>query len=337
MGRLLYMCVASPAERAYQEYRRTNRDITLYTLDLSPAKREDIWRFVETNVLPENREYRYHHFKTNCASPIIDIIDRAAGGQFKEKYGEAPGRFTLRQHVRRHTWFAPFSDWLLNFLMGQDIDTPITVWEEMFLPGEVGARIADFKYIDDRGVERKLVSNVESLNRAVNRPVVLDVPRRQWDRELVLGLCIAAFFIGLNILRRKCRRIGEPLFGIAQAALGLFFGAAGTVLFFMTFFTNHDYTWHNSNVLFINPLLFAALPLGILYAAARDPAKRRRRGRFLAYLWTYVFIAGLVTMAIKVLPFFYQQNQVTQALVLPFALVLSVIPEKARKLINHKK
>jgi hypothetical protein len=336
MGRLLYMCVASPAERVYDGYRRANRDITLYTLNLSPAKREEIWRFAENNVLPENREYVYHHFKSNCASPIITIIDMATDGQFEEEYGEAPGRFTLRQHVRRHTWFAPFADWLLCFLMGQDIDTPITVWEEMFLPAEVGARIAEFKYIDGNGVERPLVSHVEIVNRAVNRPAVLDVPRRQWDRELVLGLFIAAFFIGLRIVRKKLPRLGEPLFGIAQAALGLFFGIAGTVLCFMSFFTNHDYTWHNSNVLFINPLIFAAFPLGILYAAASDPAKRLRRGRFLSWLWTYVFVAGILTMAIKLLPFFYQQNQVTQALVLPFALVLSIIPEKALKVMGKE-
>jgi hypothetical protein len=193
----------------------------------------------------------------------------------------------------------------------------------------VGNRIAEFNYIDESGLERPLVSGVEVLNRAVNRPAVLDVPRRQWDRELVLGLIIAAFFIILRILKKKRPRIGEPVFGIAQAVPGLFFGLAGTVLFFMTFFTNHDYTWHNINVLFINPLLLAALPLGIRYALARDPAKRLRWGRFLSYLWTYVFIAGILTMPIKLLPFFYQQNQVTQALVLPFALVLSVIPEKA--------
>ncbi|GHU78140.1 hypothetical protein FACS189462_2020 [Spirochaetia bacterium] len=332
MGRLIYMCVASPAERSYNEYRRTNRDITTYTLNLSPAKREAVWRFAENNVLPENREYVYHHFKSNCASPIIAIIDMATDGQFKEKYGDAPGRYTLRQHVRRHTWFSPFFDWLLNFLMGQDIDTPITVWDEMFLPAEVGNRIAEFNYIDESGLERPLVSNVEVLNRAVNRPAVLDVPRRQWDRELVLGLIIAAFFIVLKILKKKRPPIGEPVFGIAQAVLGLFFGLAGTALFFMTFFTNHDYTWHNSNVLFINPLLLAALPLGVRYALAHDPAKRLHWGRFLSYLWTYVFIAGILTMAVKLLPFFYQQNQVTQALALPFALVLSVIPEKAQLL-----
>jgi hypothetical protein len=328
MGRLLYSCGVSLAEANLNVYWRTNRDITTYTLDLPPAKREEIWRFAETNVLPENRDYYYHHFKDNCSTRIRDIVDLATSGRFKEKFGEAPGRFTLRQHVRRHTWFAPFSDWLLCFLMGQDIDTQLTVWEEMFLPSEVGSRISDFRYIDDQGMERQLVSVVEILNRSVNRPAVLDAPRRQWIRELILGLFIAAFFIVLKILKTKRQRIGEVLFGIAQAIAGLFFGIAGIVLFFMTFFTNHDYTFHNSNVLFINPLVFAALPLGVLYAAARNPAKRQRRGRLLSRLWTYVFIAGILTMVIKLLPFFYQQNQVTQALVLPFALVLSVIPEK---------
>jgi hypothetical protein len=329
LGRLLYSCGASPAESNLNVYRRTNRDITIYTLDLPPAKREEVWRFAETNILPKNRDYYYHHFKDNCSTRIRDIVDLATGGQFKEKFGEAPGRFTLRQHVRRHTWFAPFSDWLLCFLMGQDIDTQITVWEEMFLPSEVGSRISNFRYTDDAGVERQLVSSVEILNKAINRPAVLDAPRRQWVRELILGLFIAAFFIAHKTLKANRPRPGEALFGIAQAIAGLFFGIAGIVLFFMTFFTNHDYTFHNSNVLFINPLVFAALPLGLLYAFTRDPAKRLRRGRLLSWLWTYVFIAGILTMAIKLLPFFYQQNQVTQALVLPFALVLSVIPEKA--------
>ncbi|GHV42400.1 membrane protein [Spirochaetia bacterium] len=329
LGRLLYSCGVSPMDANLNVYLRTNRDITLYTLDLPPAKREEVWRFAETNVLPENRDYYYHHFKDNCSTRIRDIVDLATSGQFKEDFGETPGRFTLRQHVRRHTWFAPFSDWLLCFLMGQDIDTQITIWEEMFLPAEVGSRISDYRYTDDDGLERQLVSGVEIVNRAVKRPAVLDFPPRQWGRALIVGLFIAALLIVLKILRAKGSRPGEALFGIAQAALGLFFGIAGIVLFFMTFFTNHDYTFHNINVLFINPLVFAALPLGILYAAAPGPVKRLRRGRLLAYLWTYVFVAGIITMVIKVLPFFYQQNQVTQALVLPFALVLSVIPEKA--------
>ncbi|MDR3193530.1 MAG: DUF4105 domain-containing protein [Treponema sp.] len=326
-GRLLYSCGVSPAERNYQVYRMTNRDITLYTLDLPPAKREEVWRFAETNVLPENKDYYYHHFKDNCSTRIRDIIDLATAGQFKERFGQAPGRFTLRQHVRRHTWFAPLSDWILNFWMGQDIDTPITIWEEMFLPSEVGKRIRDFEYTDDEGIRRPLVSGTEILNRAVNRPSVLEVPRRQWPRELALGLFLAVCMAGLSLYKGLRPGPGGAVWGIAQAIFGLFFGIAGTLLAFLSFFTNHDYTYHNINVLFVNPLFFAVLVWGLRYALA--PNSGRRRLEFLLKcFWTYVFAAGLLTMPIKLFPFFWQQNQVTQALLLPPAFVMSLLPEK---------
>jgi hypothetical protein len=327
MGRLLYRCGVSPAEWSYQVYRETNRDITLYTLDLPPETREEVWRFAETNVLPENREYYYHHFKDNCSTRIRDIVDLATGGQFREAFGGAPSPFTLRQQVRRHTWFSPFMDWLLNFLMGQDIDVPITAWEEMFLPQAVGDYIRDFYYTGAGGTERKLVSDVEILYRAVNRHPVLARPRRQWVRELALGLLVAGLLLGLRVFKERRPGLGGVLWGAVQGLLGLFFGGVGTVLFFMTFFSNHDYTWHNINVLFVNPLWFAALVWALRYIRAPSFGKRLAPEFFLKCLWTGVFILCLLTMPLKILPFFYQQNQVTQALLLPITFALSWFPE----------
>jgi hypothetical protein len=331
LGRLLYSCGASSAERSFHTYIATNRDITLYTLDLSPETEEAVRRFAEINILPENRDYYYHHFKDNCSTRIRDIIDLATNGQFKARFGDAPGRYTLRQHVRRHTWFSPFMDWALNFLMGQDLDDPLSVWQEMFLPAEVGQRISDFTYTDDAGVERALVSSVEVLNRAKNRPAVLDAPRRQWPYELVVGILLAALLVCFSRVSVKRPLLGRRLLAITQSALGLFFGVMGLALFFMSFFTNHDYTWHNSNVLYINPLLLAAVPLGIIVAADKRAKKRWLAEQFLRALWTYVLFGCLLSMLIKLSPNFHQQNQVTQALVLPFALVLSYIPGWVRR------
>ncbi|MDR2536919.1 MAG: DUF4105 domain-containing protein [Treponema sp.] len=333
-GRLLYSCGASPAEQSFRTYIATNRDITLYTLDISPETEEEVRRFAENNILPENRDYYYHHFKDNCATRIRDIIDLATKGQFKARFGDAPGRYTLRQHVRRHTWFSPFMDWALNFLMGQDIDVPITIWEEMFLPAEIGLRISGFTYTDDIGVERPLVSSVEVMNRAENRPAVLDVPRRQWPYELVVGIALAVMLVCFARVYVKRPLLSRRLFGFTQSALGLFFGVMGSLLFFMSFFTNHDYTWHNSNILFINPLLLAAVPLGIIAATNKHAEKRWLAELFLRTLWTYVLFGGLLSMLIKLSPKFYQQNQVTQALVLPFVLVLSYIPGWVRNLLG---
>jgi hypothetical protein len=336
-GRLVYSCAVSPAEANISRIIRENRDITLYTLDLPPEVKTRVMLFAENNVLPENRDYFYHHFKDNCATRIRDIIDTATGGAFRARYGEAPGRFTLREHVRRHTWFSPRWDWALNFWMGQDIDKPLTVWEEMFLPSEIAACIKDFTYTDSRGTERKLVSRVETLNRAVNRPGVLSAPPAGWIRELAAGLGIAAFFLLCRVMEnRKQKTPGRAgknarspwrvLLGTGQAALGLFFGALGFILFFMSFFTNHDYTYHNSSLLFVNPLLFIAAPQGLIYAFTGNEEKRRRSAGLLKLLWSYVFCGGILTMAIKLLPFFCQQNQPVQALILPFALALSFAP-----------
>jgi hypothetical protein len=334
MGRLIYYCAVTPrAELAYNVYRMNNRDIKVYTLDLPPEKRLEVLRFAENNVRPENRYYFYHHFKDNCSTRIRDIIDLATDGQFKERYGEAPGRYTLRQHVRRHTWFNPFFDWLLNFLMGQDIDTPLTVWQELFLPAEMGRRLEDFTYTDREGRERKLVSGAEILHRSVGRPGVLDVPRRQWPRELVLGLALAALLAGLYLLGRRRPGVSRVILGVTQALLGLFSGCAGTLLFFMTFFTNHDYTYHNINVLYINPLLLAAVPLGLKLAARKGtgpfPFPGSGKGdpaRLLSILWTSVFLGGVLVQALRILPWFYQQNLVTAAAALPVALALSRAP-----------
>ncbi|MDR0562316.1 MAG: DUF4105 domain-containing protein [Spirochaetaceae bacterium] len=326
MGRLFYSCGASKAESNYNAYIKTNRDITLYTLDIAPEKREEVRRFAEKNILPENRNYYYHHFRDNCSTRIRDIIDLAVDGQFKQRFGEAPGRFTLRQHVRRHTWFSPFMDWILNFLMGQDIDVPITIWEEMFLPSEIARRIQDFAYQDPSGAERRLVSRQETLNRARGRPVVLDAPRKQWPRELLAGCVIAAALILCMSGRKKHPKRRRILLGLSQSLLGLFFGIAGSMLFFMTFFSDHDYTYHNSNILYINPLLLVIVPLGFISAFSGVKAKSFFADQLLRAFWTYTLFGCMLSMAIKLFPGFYQQNQVTQALTVPFALTLSFIP-----------
>jgi len=345
-GRLRYSCGVSRVESTFAYMMENNRAITLYTLDLPPEVKTELLAFAEHSILPENRYYWYHHFRDNCATRVRDIIDLGVGGTFKERYFDEPGRFTLRQHVRRHTWFSPFWDWILNFWMGQDIDTPITVWEEMFLPSEIALRIGEFSYTDTSGLERQLVSNVEVINKTDNRPAVLDNPPRRWPYELTFGLCVAVVLGFLRIMahsrkqggqNEKRNRIFRRIFGTAQAGIGLFLGAVGFLLFFLTFFTDHDYAWHNINVLFVNPLLLIAVPEGLVYAFTGNQKKYIRAELLLVILWTFVFLAGIASILVRLLPGFYQQNQPTQLMVLPFALVLSSIPNWISRLLTLKK
>ena len=333
-GRLLYSCGVSSTELNIASYVDTNRDIVFYTLDLPPETRIKVQEFAEINVLPENRDYYYHHFRDNCSTRIRDIIDLATDGQFKEQFGEAPGRFTLRQHVRRHTWFNPPADWALNFWMGQVIDTPITVWDEMFLPSEVGKRIEDFWYTDINGVRRQLVTSVDTIYKTEGRPIVLEVPRKQWPRQLIFSTVLSIVFCCFFYLQAKGKLFGKILTGSSMAFSGLVFGIASLMLYFLNIFTNHDYTYENYNMFFGTPLLLASVPLGIMYMSTKKHDKQVFYDLLIRIIWFVTALGVFVSMAIKLQPQFFQQNLTDQLLMLPVALVFAFRPVGLREVFN---
>jgi hypothetical protein len=331
-GRLIYSCGVSSSKSNFAGYIYNNRDITIYTLDIPPEKRIEVSDFAQRNVLPENRDYYYHHFRDNCSTRIRDIIDLATDGQFYEQYGDKQGRYTLRQHVRRHTWFSPPVDWILNFWMGQVIDTPITVWEEMFLPSEVAKCIEDFWYIDSNGEMRKLVTSVETVYKSHGRPIVLDVPRKQWPRELFLSIVLSAIFYFFSLLQVKNYPAGRILAGSSMSLAGFIFGFSSLLLYFLNIFTNHDYTYQNYNMIFATPLLLAAIHFGICYATTKNADKLAFYNLALRIIWFLVVLGILVSMAIKLFPPFYQKNLTDQMLFLPIALIFTFHPAGIKEL-----
>ena len=329
-GRLYYYCAVVPAELYYNALLNNNRDVSLYTLNLPMDKILEVIRFAENNVLPENRTYNYHHFLDNCATRIRDIIDIAVDGQFSSEFGSTPSRFSLRQQVRRHTWQSPFFDWFLSFLMGQDIDRLIYVWEDMFLPSEIILRVMDFEYTGEDGITRPLISAAHTMNQSQGRPIVLDEPRLLWPTLLVFSIAVS-FLLLVFYAKGRTLKHYRKLMGSIICLLGLFFGIAGSILFFMTFFTAHDYTYNNSNVIFINPLMLAAIPLGIFFGFSGNVKNQHAVIRLLRILWAYVFLGGLLAMTLRILPAFSQQDVSSQALIMPIALVFVIILTRLKK------
>ena len=320
-GRLLYSCGVSSLERNLLNYIRRNRDIKIYTLDVSPATAEKTLIFAENNIRPENRDYYYHHFKDNCSTRIRDIIDIITDGQFSEQFKNTQGRLTLREHVRRHTWFSPFWNWFLSFLMGQVIDTPITVWDEMFLPAEVGNRIENFIYTGENGERRRLVSSVQQVYRAPGRNVILQTPGTQWIRNLIFSFVLSVIFGFFFVLQGKKYYAGRLLSGISMSITGLFFGIAGLMLYFLNIFTDHDYTYQNFNMIFCTPLILASAPLGLQYVFTKKAESQKRCEKYLRYLWGFTAFSIIVSILLNLLPQIYQKNLADQMLMLPIALI----------------
>jgi hypothetical protein len=103
----------------------------------------------------------------------------------------------------------------------------------------------------------------------------------------------------------------------------------------MSFFTNHDYTYHNANILFANPLLLAAVPLGIQFARSKNAPERLASETMLRVLWILTLLGILLSMVLKISPAFYQDNLVDQLFMLPFVLVLALEPLGLRNIIER--
>jgi hypothetical protein len=187
---------------------------------------------------------------------------------------------------------------------------------------EVGKQIEAFYYKDAAGQKVKLVSNVEVYNRSVGRPPVLSAPPPAGLAELLCSIILSVLVFIFTFWRYKRPPAGNRALGILQSVLGLFLGGVGTVLFFMTIFTNHDYTWNNLNAFYVNPLLLAAVPLGLVLAFSKKRAQGAQRA--LNVLWAYVLLAGLVVQLLNLVPALRQVDQPTALLVLPLSLALII-------------
>lgn len=336
-GRFLFSTVKRNAQNNINRYIRQNRDVTIFTLDLPPEKREEIRQLAEFSILPENRYYYYNFFYDNCSTRIRDIIDIATEGQFKLQFSNEKYHYTLRQQARLHTWVSPITDWFLCFLMGKENDQPITFWEAMFLPSELANSINNFNYTGENGVTRKLVSDTEIIYKSQGRYAVLDVPEKLWPYGLIAGITIAFILFLLFFMQEKHPAIGQVVSGITYSLFGLLTGVIGLILFFSGFFTDHEFTHYNINLLFYNPLILVSVPFGIKYAIAKDYSRRILSEFVLRFLWFLVVLGIIVSVILKLFPGFWQDNFHHQIILLPVALIFSLEPFGLKKLARQIK
>jgi hypothetical protein len=313
MGRLEFWVAEAGVTRTYRFYQSLNRDVRIQELNLTPEQRLRMGRLLADNVLPENRDYLYHHYDDNCVTRLRDMIDKAVGGQLRQA-ASAPARMTLRDHTRRYTAVSPPMSVLLDFLMNDEIDRPITRWEEAFLPDELERQVAELQVMGPDGQKAPLVAKSWTYFQS-DRPPVPEQPPRYGPWMLALGLAVGASAVGLAYWGRRGGRLPRVLLGLENMVLGLVFGLPGTALFIMWLVTNHTVTYRNENLFLANPLTLLALPLGLQLAWGSAKARARLR-----LVWLMLAASGMLGLLLKLLPMFDQDTWRLTALILPISM-----------------
>jgi hypothetical protein len=318
LGRLEFWVGEASVGGTYELYKELDRDVRVQVLNLSAAARARLAKALADNVLPQNRDYLYHHYNDNCSTRPRDKLDEAVGRQL-QKAAVAPGRYTLRGHTRRYAAVSAPMSVLLDFLMNDEIDHPIRQWEEAFLPAELESQVRALRYRDETGNTVPLVLREWEYHRATGRPPIAAEPPGLGPWLLGLGLGLGGLAAGLGLLggtRRRATRVG---LGLLSAAHGLVFGLPGLVLALMWLVTDHTVTFRNEHLFFANPLTFAALPLGLMLARGSGRAQK-----WLPRLWWGLAALALLGLAVKVLPAFDQDSWRIAGLLGPGTLGLAV-------------
>lgn len=317
-GRMYYTIDAAPMDRDIANYREQGRAVLEQTLRLTPAQRLALRDFLQWNLRPENARYRYEYFSANCSTKVRDALDRVLGGAIKRSLETRSRGYTYR--LQADHLLAPVAGLMLpmDLGLGPYADRPLSFWEESFIPAEFARHLALVRVDGAGGESLPLVVETRVLAEAAPALAAADTVwlRRHGPYPLGYALPVAAVSGALCLLLFALARSPRPraalVFAFAACAFALVAGLGGLLLGALWLLTEHVSAWRNENLLLLDPLLLLLLPA--LWRTRHTGATPGRVARGLAWL---VLLLALAALALKVLPWFAQNNAVWIALLLP--------------------
>jgi hypothetical protein len=312
-GQMWYWMAGFPAETHLQTYVRANRSVWLQELNLSPHARLELREFLRWNERPENQFYHYDYYKDNCSTRVRDAIDRVIGGAIEAQTASRPTGTTYRFHTQRLTANDPliFTGLLLG--LGQQVDRPISEWEEMFLPLALRDYARQVTVTGPDGAQVPLVASERTLFESTAPPPP-GAPPSWLHWYLLVGTVMGALAAALGGLARR-RTAGRLGLGVVSVLWGSLAGLGGIVLAGLWAFTDHAMAYRNENLFQVNPLVLALAVLVPLALAGSGRAGRWARGLALG-----LAALSLLGFALQVLPGVDQVNGQVIALALPIHL-----------------
>ena len=324
IGRWFCIAWAAYTEPYKQSVLNEERDLTEYVLSLPAEKKLEMYQALKTKALPENRTYLYHHYNDNCSTRIRDYIDIAVSGQLQRSTDFSRGS-TFRKSFLLYTSNKKITGSTLSLLQGPNIDNEITIWQEMFLPDILEEVITDFNYTNERGEQVSLVKKINKLYVADQRKLLPETYKSPYIAAIIISTILSAFILFLNIRNQHGKK---SYFTFMNILFSFILGTLGTVLLFLTSFTDHTYSYNNLNLFMINPISLFVIPASIMYFKKGLKWKKR-----LDILWTVQVISTLLMIAIKILTPVKQDNLLEIILVLPVLVAFSpIIPTSMKNL-----
>lgn len=291
-GKLLYY-VSTEDFRDFQNlYQFTNRGITEQVLNLTGAQKTAIRNFLNENIKPQNRYYKYDFFFDNCTTRLRDILKAQLGSNYLHKAAMPAGsrfREAIHEYLDRNG--KAWSKLGIDILLGLPCDARMSPEDMQFLPNNL------MTSIDSSNSNYQLVSSEKPL---YPMPVQHNDPPF-FSPFLVFALLLAGI-IGLGFVKTRF------MHGFLLGFDGLLFfctGALGIILVLMWTCTDHGMCRNNLNLLWAWPTQFI---MAFLVGSKKQWVKKY-----------FAFVS--VTLAIVLLAWSFLPQQLNTGLI-PLVLLL---------------
>ena len=314
-GRMTYQITAEDPLEEIEWYSGEGRSITRQDLRLLPAQAKALKRYLEDNLLPENRHYRYDYFTSNCSTRVRDALDTALGGALQQQMISPSRGFTYRLLSDALMAPQPLLMGVIDIGLGPYADRRLSYWKDSFVPMQLRDHLREMKVTDAQGELQPLVKSEQVIAKArLPAPKALP-PDLRWP-FFGIGVGLAALMLTLSSRRESA--VAQRGFALLAFAFSLICGLAGLVMLGLWGFTEHQAAWRNENLLIFSPLCL--LMLGTWWRSARPGKSMSSLARAVAAL-----IAVLAAFALfsKILASFPQANLHWILLLLPSHLVLA--------------
>ncbi|WP_420129840.1 DUF4105 domain-containing protein [Longimicrobium sp.] len=316
-GNWLYELGVHDLRQTIFNYEYFHRAIWAQQLNLTPAQERQLQAFLETNALPQNRQYLYDYYRDNCSTRIRDALDRVIGGRLRAATADSMTETTYRWHSERLIVEDEPSYVGLAAGLGPAADRKINAWEEMFLPFKVQEQIRAIRVPDASGQEVPLVAREWTLLEAQGRAEERREPPPATPFFMVTAVAIVSIIVLTGMAAHR-----SALARMAYAAVStlwlLFAGTAGVLLIALWAFTNHQIAYRNENLLQLSPL---ALPLVVLVPCLAYGARWAARPAWL--LAAAVAALSVLGFVMQILPGLDQRNAQIITVALPVNLALA--------------
>jgi hypothetical protein len=295
-------------------YRESQRWVVEQHLALSPSQRSALRDYLSWNLQPQNRQYRYDYFTSNCSTRVRDALDRVLGGALRRQLEAQAAGTTYRAEAVRLIAPEPTLAALMDLALGPRADRPLNQWQLSFIPMQLMQALRGVQVTGPDGTEAPLVSAEEQL-----LPDGQQVPPAQ-PPDLRLPFAVAGLvFAGLllALASRRPHKAARIAFAAFAAAFSLACGLVGLLFVALWTLTQHWAGWDNENLLLFDPLCVLLVPASVGAAWSNWRPGRRQCG-----LAGAVALLAAASLVLRLEPRLFQANTAWIALLLPPHLAL---------------